>query len=148
MYDDVYFIVGVEGYQPYGHNGDQDTAVIFKDFVIKVNGKQIEIPESAYFDLFFPNFCTKDEPIVPISFYFDPRYENIVYLYIFGNNRLHYNHNSDSIEERREFYPFYPYFSFKAKLIFDLNKGYLGRITAHNHELRAYQYWLDCFKGF
>ena len=123
---------------PYGYNALDTKASYIALAQLRIDGREIDIPAAALRDLLFPNFCETILPIRPIELYYDPD-RGAAYLYIFGAYRP--NELVDYAAAFRQ--------SYLAKLIFDLDRGYVGRVVLRGHELEYYN-WAFCpeFVGF
>ena len=71
----------IDSQYSYGIDGNVPNYEIGK-FNVKVNGKQIEIPSTAYSNLYEPHLCEKN---VPIELYESSNGE-FIYLYMFGSD--------------------------------------------------------------
>lgn len=118
---------------------ESDTVVNFiEDFEIRIEGITIEIPKEAYSDLLSPNFCYTELSIKPIQSFTTPKQDK-VFVYIFGELRVDENHSRQ-----------YAYqYSYMAKLIIDIKKGYQSRVVLRGDKLCFYN-WNNCpeFVGF
>jgi len=123
---------------PYGFFAKDTVVSTIKSLTMTVNGQAVKIPKSAFEDLLFPNFCFTELSIKPIQAFVSENREYI-YLYIFGEHR-----DSDKIAYNTAFQ-----YSYMAKLIIDLEKGYQSRIVLRGDKL-CYYNWDNCldFTGF
>lgn len=129
------FIETVNDLPTYGLFSDELEVRAIHTMNIQIGNKNIKVPREEYSHLYFPNFCNSFRAIKPLQVY-KSKDEQFFYIYIFGNNGL--KEDTKSIREVR---------SFMAKLIFNIEKGYIGKIVLLNTELDAYEW--DCidFEG-
>ncbi|MFZ2898065.1 MAG: hypothetical protein WA004_05555 [Saprospiraceae bacterium] len=133
--NDPKFIETVDGSPAYGLFSSELEVQAINKINIQIGNKQIGVPIEAYSNLFFPNFCNTFKSIRPLSAY-KSEDEQLFFIYLYGANGL--NEETSELRDVR---------SFLAKLVFHIEKGYIGRIVLRNTELNAYQW--DClqFKG-
>ncbi|NUM42971.1 MAG: hypothetical protein HUU45_15245 [Leptospiraceae bacterium] len=131
------FVYLINGYEVYGIDRIKDTVELIKSIDVVIGDIHFTVPDDAFRDLFFPNFCETLYSIKPIEAFFHQfGKDEYIYLYIFGKN----DQNLENFELRRVQ-------TFMAKLIFNKN-GYVGRILATWGELNAYQWGCPNFIGF
>jgi hypothetical protein len=114
----------IDGQYPYGGEYSIPENEIHI-FTIKVNGKQLIIPKTAYQNLFAPNICS--------GWDFDRKIEgyssldgHFIYIYIYGGNEAS---------------------AYFAKLIFNKEK-YLTKIVADYYSLSIHSSFRDSFIGY
>lgn len=133
--NDPKFIDEVDGRPAFGLFSDEMQVTAIKVLDIRIGDEKISVPTEEFSNLFFPNFCNNFKSIKPITAY-KSKNKKLIFIYIFGGNGLT-NQTSELREVR----------SFLAKLIFDLDEGYKGKIVLSNSELDAYQWDCPNFKG-
>lgn len=123
---------------PFGFIQSDSSASVISSLKATYNEKEIVIPDSAFNDLLFPNFCNVAFPIRPVEAYLSSD-GSLIYLYIHGENR---SNKSLSYQEGTRY-------SYLAKLIISLEDGYLTRVVLRGTEL-CYYNWETClnFTGF
>lgn len=123
---------------PYGFIETDTLVSVIKKFEVKIDGKRIEIPQEAYSDLLFPNFCHTEIPIKPLQV-FSTLNRDQIFIYLFGKLRIDERHS------RQDAF----HYSYMAKLIVDVKKGYQSRIVMRGENLCFYN-WDNCpdFIGF
>lgn len=129
------FIEYVDENRAFGLLSDEKNVTVIDELKIKINDNELLVPKEAYQTLFFPNFCMTFKSIRPLQVY-KSHDEKKIFIYIFGSNGL--NENTTELREVT---------SFMAKLVFEVDKGYVGRIVLKNTELNAYQWDCPNFKG-
>ena len=129
--DNVKFVNKIRKKEVYGFGNYEEFVKVFKRFDVKINGREIVMPDSAINDLFFPNFCNTEVSIKPIEAFKSKNKKN-VYVYVFGLHKVGKNYSDHTI-------------SYMCKFIFDKN-GYIGRIVSSFKNYR----WQFCkdFIGF
>lgn len=132
------FLLYNEDEAPYGFVSSDTVVITIEKLTIQLNGQELPVPTKVYDDLFFPNFCNTDISIKPIQTFISKNGKEI-FIYIFGENR-----SSREISYHLAFQ-----YSYMAKLVIDLEKGYQERIVLRGNEL-SYFNWEDCFnfRGF
>lgn len=119
---------------PYGFTVADTIVNIIGNLSIKIDAKKIDIPNTLYKDLFFPNFCNTEVSIKPIEAYLSKN-GKYIYLYIFGEHRTLNKMTYDTAFQ----------YSYMAKLIIDIeNHKCQNRIVLRGHEL-CYYNWGECF---
>jgi hypothetical protein len=123
---------------PFGFMPEDTIVNYLTSIELKVDAQKIEIPVSAFEDLFFPNFCFTELSIKPIKAFSSTNGDKI-FVYIFGENRL-----TENMAYQNSFQ-----YSYMAKLIIDLKEGYQSRIVLRGDKL-CYYNWDNCldFTGF
>lgn len=122
-----------ENIAPYGFLPSDKVVDAIKYLNVKVNGKEIEVPEEVYRDLLFPNLCYTNISIKPIQAYLSKE-KDMIYIYIFGEYRQGAN------LAQQNMFPF----SYMAKIIISLSDGFQDRIVVRGNKL-CYYNWDNCF---
>lgn len=114
----------IDGQYPYGGEYGMPNNEI-QIFSVKVNGKQLKIPKTAYQNLFAPNICNDLHFYRKIESYssMDGQY---IYIYIYGGNAAS---------------------TYFAKLIFNKEK-YLTKLVADYYSLSIHGSFRDSFIGY
>lgn len=126
-------IDSIDGLPSYGLSYREDSVVVISEMRYWSGKAEVEIPSTAFKNLFYPNFSMALGPIRPIAVYRNGEYS---YLYIFGVN-----------PRRRPLTELAAYDTYMAKLVFNAS-GFQTRIVANGGALTAYQWDCENFTGY